>query len=189
MLFGLDRVPRSLAVDDPRLPAVELGPQMLRMHSVPLPVEAWGDDAGSHAGRRAAYTAWLLAQAGDYNVALRRALTRMLDAFDAAILAAEGEIASDLAGFDGLYQPKDRLWSAPRLLPRAWWLAGDVWSRADIAVWDGLSVTALTAAQVNAAPDVLGLLPSACAGFWRQGGLPMSPFRRVLPERPNEPGP
>ncbi len=179
-LFGLERVPRSLAADDPRLPAVELGPEMLRMNAIPLPVEAWGGDVGSHAGRRAAYTAWLVAQAGDYNAALRRALLRYLDAIDEALLAAEAELAMDLARFDGLFQRQDRFWSAPRPLVRAWWREGDAWLGADVAVWDGVAITALSAAQINAAEDVLGLLPERCAGFWREVGLPVSPFRRVL---------
>ena len=180
VLFGLERVPRTLAADDPRLPAVELGPEMMRMSTIPLPVEAWGGDVGSHSGRRAAYTAWLVAQAGDYSAALRRALLRYLDAIDAALLAAEAEIAAGLARFDGLYQPQDRFWSAPRPLVRAWWQQGAGWQRADLAVWDGQTLSALSATQINAAEHPLSLLPTRCAAFWREPGLPVSPFRRVL---------
>ncbi len=170
LLYGMASVPRSLAPDDPRLPSVQLGPEPLRLNTHPLPPEAWGRDPGSHAGRVAAIEAWLLAQCGDYNANLRRAVQALLRAMaDAMDLAAIGQ---ELARFDGLYQPQDRFWSAPRPLPRVWWMQDGAWQRADLAVWDG---AALHRIDINT-----GTLPPICCAFWRQNALPMSPFRRDL---------
>jgi hypothetical protein len=171
VLYGIERVPRTLAPDDPRLPAVELGPVPLRLNSVPLPAVAWGADPGSHAGRRAALEAWLLAQCGDYNATLRRAVLCLLDAMEDGM--DEAAIAADLARFDGLYLPEDRFWSAPRPLPRAWWQQGGEWRHAELAIWDGAVLHALDIRREAA-------LPAICREFWRETSLPMSPFRRDL---------
>ena len=172
VLFGLAQIPRSLAADDPRLPALDLGPEMLRLNTQAVPVSDWGADVASHAGRRAAMLAWLQAQAGDYNNALRRRIAAYFDAVDADIAAHAAEISAALARFDGLYAVQDRFWSAPRPLIRAWWQEGaGAWQRAELAFWDGARLTA----------DA----PPSC-GFWREPELPCSPFRHPFPPTPPE---
>ena len=168
VLYGLERVPRTMAADDPRLPSVVLGSEPLRLNTVPLPRDAWGADVSTHAGRMAALEAWLSAQCGDYNINLRRAVTQVLGAMQAAMNLSE--IAADLARFDGLYQPQDRFWSAPRPLPRAWWFSDGAWQRADLAIWDGARLHAIDIRTLE--------LPPICREFWREAVLPMSPFRR-----------
>ena len=83
ILYGLDRVPATIAAEDNRLPGVDLSPAPLRLNSVPLPAAAWDTGAGDHAARIAAVRSWLLAGCGDYNEALRRGITRYLDAVEA----------------------------------------------------------------------------------------------------------
>jgi len=175
VLFGLAQIPRSLALDDPRLPALDLGPEMLRLNTQALPVSEWGADVASHAGRRAAVLAWLQAQAGDYNNVLRRRVAAYFDAVDAEIAAHEAEISATLARFDGLYAVQDRFWSAPRPLVRAWWQeeGAGAWQRAELVFWDGVLLT----------PEA----PLA-SGFWREAELPRSPFRHAFPHIPSDAG-
>ena len=175
ILHGLERLPATLAADDPRLPAVALGPSPLRLHSVPLPAEAWGDGA-DHAARMAAMRAWLLASCGDYNQALRRGVTRYLDAVAEHVAAHHDALSAGLARFHGLYRPEDWCWSAPRPLPRAWWQRDGAWHRAELAFWDGASVIAMRASDFDAG----GLAP-ALKHFWMDEILPVSPFRRAIP--------
>jgi len=170
VLFGLAQLPRTLAVDDPRLPGVELGDAMLRLNAHSLPVAEWGADVATHAGRRAAMLAWLQGQAGDYNNARRRQIAAYFDAVDAELAAHEAEIAASLARFEGLYAVQDRFWSAPRPLVRTWWQdEAAAWQFAELAFWDGMSLT----------PEA----PLA-SGFWREPALPSSPFRHAFPKIP-----
>ena len=165
ILYGLERLPRTLSADDDRLPAVVVGASPLRLNSQPLPAEAWADD------RMAAMRAWLLSGCGDYNGALRGRVTRYLSAIAAHLADHRDELAAGLARFHGLYQPEDWIWSALRPLPRAWWREGDIWRNADLLFWNGNAV-------VDPAGDEL---PHSLRFFWRGETLPASPFRRSFP--------
>ena len=164
VLYGIERVPASMPTDDPRLPAVMLGPAPLRLNTIPIPRDAWGVDVASHQGRTTALEEWLHAQCGNYNNTLRRAVSQTLAMMrDAMDLPA---IATELARFDGLYQPQDRFWSSLRPLPRAWFVHDGAWHRVDLAMWDGTRLHAL---------DIHNLmLPTISPDT----ALPMSPFRR-----------
>jgi hypothetical protein len=165
VLYGLERLPKTLSVDDPRLPGIDLSPAPLRLNSIPLPAASWVG-AADHDSRWAALEAWLLADCGDYNKAVRRAVSRYLSDVAAHITAHEDEIAGLIQPFAGLYRVQDWAWSALRPLPRAWWRQDGVWKHADIAFWDG--------AQMLTERPSLGR-------FWEGQTLPRNPFRRVLP--------
>jgi hypothetical protein len=180
ILYGLDRLPCTLAVDDPRLPAVDLGAAPLRLNSVPLPAAAWDAGAADHAARMVAVRSWLLASCGDYNAALRRGVTRYLDAVAAHITHHRDTLAAGLARFHGLYRPEDWCWSAPRPLPRAWWRQDGAWLRADLAFWNGNEVIAMRAQDFET-----GELPVPFQHFWNGETLPVSPFRRAFPAEPD----
>ena len=175
ILHGLDRLPSTLADNDPRLPSVDLGAAPLRLNSVPLPIEAWGSGEGNHAARTAAMRAWLLAQCGDYNEALRRGVARYLDAITAHVTAHYDALTAGLQRFHGLYRAEDWCWSALRPLPRAWWRRNDILVRADLAFWDGNEVLAMRASDFDS-----GELPISFQNFWNGEILPRSPFRRAF---------
>ena len=65
ILFGLDRLPRTMDADDPRLPGVPAEGGVLRLNTVPLPAAAMAGVAGDHAARLAALRRWLEGQCGD----------------------------------------------------------------------------------------------------------------------------
>jgi hypothetical protein len=176
ILYGLDRLPSTVAADDPRLPAVDLGPLPLRLNSELLPNTAQED----HAARVAAVRASLLASCGDYNEALRRAVTHYLDAIGAHIERHRDVLAAGLARFHGLYRAEDWYWSALRPLPRAWWQQDSTWQRADLAFWDGNEVIAMRARDFGADE-----LPLPFQYFWKGETLPVSPFRRPFPTMPD----
>ncbi len=176
ILYGLDRLPTTIAADDARLPAVDLGTAPLRLNSHPLPPDAWNAGADDHASRMAAVRTWLVAGCGDYNEPLRRGVGRYLDAVAAHVEQHRDALAADLARFDGLYRIEDWCWSAPRPLPRAWWRHDDAWRRADLAFWNGNEVIQMRARDFDA-----GELPTAFRRFWNGEVLPVSPFRRELP--------
>lgn len=176
ILYGLDRLPGTLAADDARLPAVELGAAPLRLNSLPLPADAWDDSAVDHAARMACARSWLLAGCGDYNEPLRRGIIHYLDAIEAHVEQHRDARAADLARFDGLYRVEDWCWSALRPLPRAWWRHDNSWSRADLAFWTGDAVIAMRARDFD-----IGALPVAFQQFWNGEILPVSPFRREFP--------
>jgi hypothetical protein len=167
ILYGLDRLPGTLAADDVRLPAVDVGAAPLRLNSVPLPVDAWGDGAS----RMSAMRAWLLASCGDYNATLRRGVGQYLDAVAAHVERHRDALAADLARFHGLYRAEDWCWSALRPLPRAWWRQDGGWARADLAFWNGHAV-------IEVHPRDFGELPVPFQHFWNGETLPVSPFRR-----------
>src|SRR5450759_2646099 len=104
ILFGLDRLPSTLAADDARLPAVDLGPAPLRLNSRPLPADAWDAGVADHAARMAAVRSWLLASCGDYNEALRLGVIHYLDAVAAHVARHRDTLTGGLARFHGLYQ-------------------------------------------------------------------------------------
>lgn len=180
ILYGLDRLPSTLAADDDRLPAVDLGAAPLRLNSVPLPVAAWdaaaGDHPADHAARMAAVRSWLLAGCGDYNQVLRQGITHYLDAIAAHATHHRDALAAGLARFHGLYRVEDWCWSALRPMPRAWWHQDGAWMRADLAFWDGTTVIAMRARDFDT-----GDLPVPFQHFWNGETLPVSPFRRVFP--------
>ena len=64
--FGLDRLPRTLRADDPRLPGVTVGEDRLRLNSEALPAEAMAAAAGDHAARVVAMRQYLHGLCGDY---------------------------------------------------------------------------------------------------------------------------
>ena len=142
----------------------------LRLNTVALPLAAWAEAGPGHDAHWQAMEAWLLAQCGDYNKAVRRLVLQHLDGVRARVAAKQDELATSLARFDGLYQPKDWCWSALRPLPRAWWQEGAEWRRADVAFWDGKQVVVGLPVEMD---------------FWVGEGLPRSPFRRVI--RPSFP--
>lgn len=181
ILFGLDRLPGTLAADDARLPAVAVGAVPLRLNSLPLPADAWeagASEAGAadHAARMAAVRSWLLAGCGDYNAALRRGVTRYLDAVAAHVEAHRDALAAGLRRFHGLYRVEDWCWSALRPLPRAWWCQDGAWAHADLAFWNGEAVIAMRARDFDD-----GALPVTFQRFWDREILPVSPFRRAPP--------
>ena len=180
ILFGLERLPVTLAADDARLPAVHAGPTPLRLNSLPLPVEAWDAGWADHAARMAAVRSWLLTACGDYNAALRRGVTQYLDAIETHVAQHGDALAADLAQFHGLYRPQDWCWSALRPLPRAWWQQDGAWVRADLAFWDGNAVIAMQARDFET-----GVLPVPFQHFWIGETLPVSPFRREFPAGPD----
>jgi hypothetical protein len=181
LLYGLDRLPSTLAADDARLPAVDLGTAPLRLNSVPLPAAAWGAGGADHAARIVAVRSWLLASCGDYNGALRRGITHYLDAVAAHVTHHRDILATGLAPFQGLYRVEDWCWSALRPLPRAWWQRDGAWQRADLAFWNGSAVIAVRPQDFES-----GDLPVAFQHFWEDQTLPVSPFRRAFPAGPDE---
>jgi hypothetical protein len=179
MLYGLDRLPATLSADDHRLPSVQTGTTPLRLNSYPLPVEAWDAARSDQTSQMAAVRTWLLAGCGDYNVALRRAVMRYLDAIEAHVMQHADALAADLAQYQGLYRPQDWCWSALRPLPRAWWHQDGAWARADLAFWDGNAVIAMQAKDFDT-----DALPVGFRHFWAGEILPVSPFRRAFPAGP-----
>ncbi len=202
--FGLDRLPRGIAPDDPRLPAVEAGAAAVRLNNVPLPQEAMETAGPTSAARLAAMMEWLQGQCGDYAPARRRFVAAYLGAVAGEVAAARTVLADGLRHYDGLYAPEDWVWSAPRPLPRAWLPAPEGPVMAEIAFWDGTRalaidlsardtprLAALRAAGVEAVrlgPEELAdpvmiaaRLPGLCHAFWDGQTLPVSPFRRAIP--------
>ncbi|HET8995576.1 MAG TPA: hypothetical protein VFN42_02815 [Acetobacteraceae bacterium] len=202
VLFGMDRLPRSLRPDDPRLPSVTLTAAPLRLNSEPLPPETVAAGQGGHAARIAASEAWLTAACGSYAPLRQRFIAFWLRFAGAHVAAHRAELQEKLRPFDGLYAPEDFVWSALRPLPRALLPSGDGVVPVDAAFWDG---TRLTAVLLGDAPDVaidgVGVcrlraadldsdgpalvaqrLPAGFLRFWLGETLPMTPFRRALPE-------
>ncbi len=202
--FGLDRLPQTIGIDDPRLPAASAGTNPLRLNTEPLPPAAMPDTAGDHAAHVAAAINWLTSLCGDYAPLRRRFITTYFAFLAAQLEAHRAALAADLARYDGLYTPDDFLWSALRPLPRAWLPGPTGPIPADIAFWDGTQPLAIELsardtprqATLRAAclqvlwisPDTLAgpaklgaLLPPPFHEFWRGQTLPASPFRRPIP--------
>jgi hypothetical protein len=184
--FGLDHLPRRLALDDTRLRGVTVDPAPLRLNTEPLPPDALVAVA-DHAARVAAAVAWLHDLCGDYAPPRRQFIIAYFDFLSAHIAEHRAQLAEALARYDGLYAPSDWFWSALRPLPRAWLPAGDRLLPADIAFWDGAQLlaferdsrrrSALHEAGI-AIIDSIDELPDSFRSFWRDQTLPMSPFRR-----------
>jgi hypothetical protein len=205
ILYGLDRLPRAIGPDDPRLPGVIVGSDRLRFNTEPLPPDAASVAVNDHASRVAAMAQCLDALCGDYAPQRQRFIRRYLDAIAAHVQAHGAALATELQRYHGLYAPEDWTWSALRPLPRAWLPAGPEYLPADIAFWDGAQAIAieLTAqptdhtAKLQAAgiivcriaPHILAAgparlldqLPASFREFWRGQRLPVSPFRRPIP--------
>jgi hypothetical protein len=199
--YGLDRLPRSIALDDPRLRCVEVGREPLRLNSEPVPADAMPLAIGDHAARVTAAKAWLEGLCGDYAPLRRQFIVAYFRCIAAEIEAHRAELAELVEPYNGLFAPEDFLWSAPRPLPRGWVLTGDTLLPADIVFWDGaraiaveLSVRetekpkALAAAGVSVCriePGMFGRLGEILSGmfrhFWQAQSLPSSPFRRAIP--------
>jgi hypothetical protein len=202
--FGLARLPRSIGLDDPRLPTAAAGTDLLRLNTEPLPPSVMSEAGSDHAARVASMVDWLVSLCGDY-VPLRRRFITSYFAFLAVELDAHRtSLAEGILRYDGLYTPDDWLWSAPRPLPRAWLPGPDGMLPAEIAFWDGAQLLAIElsardtqgqAALQEAGVQVLRITPDALAEpgavgallpisfhkFWRGQTLPASPFRRPLP--------
>jgi hypothetical protein len=203
--FGLDRLPRTIALDDPRLRCAEVADGApLRLNSEPVPADAMPLAIGDHATRVAAAGAWLASLCGDYAPLQRQFIAVYLGCIAAEIEAHRAELAERVKPFDGLYAPEDFLWSALRPLPRGWVPAEGRLLQADMVFWDGTQVVAIEAAAreterqkaLHAAgvavhriePGALGdpaslgaLLPQGFQRFWHGETLPASPFRRPIP--------
>jgi len=176
ILYGLDRLPSTVAADDDRLPGVDLRSAPLRLNSEPLPATAWDTGGTGHAARMVAVRSWMLSSCGDYNEALRRGVTHYLDAIEDHVQRHHDALAAGLAQFHGLYRAEDWCWSALRPLPRAWWPQDGAWARAELAFWDGNAVIAMRPRDFEE-----GELPLPFRHFWNGQTLPVSPFRRPLP--------
>jgi hypothetical protein len=166
VLYGLERLPRSLSLDDPRLPAVELGAGPLRLNTDPVPPAVLAEAGEGHAARFAAMTAWLQSFCGDYATAQRRFIVDYLAFIAAELDENRDALQAGLARYDGLYAVEDWAWSALRPLPRAW-LGG---ARLDMAFWDGSELIGIDPANRR--------LPDSFRAFWAGEVLPRSPFRR-----------
>lgn len=161
ILFGLDALPRGMALDDPRLPCVALDAAALRLNSFPVPAAVLAGAQPGHEARVAAMTGWLSALAGDWARGRRRKVTDYMAFVAAEIERGRDALAARCAGYDGLFVPEDWFWSALRPLPRAW-VVGDGTPRfVEMAFWDGRAV-----------------LEAGVGDFWREEALPKSPFRR-----------
>jgi hypothetical protein len=187
--FGFDRLPRSIALDDPRLRCAVVGAD-----TMPLAV-------GDHTARVAAAIEWLTGLCGDYAPLRRQFIGCYFDFIAAHLDAHRDELAERVKPYDGLYAPEDFLWSALRPLPRGWVPVGSALLPADMVFWDGGQAVAielsaretekqraLTTAGVvvlRIAPADLSrlgeLLPDSCRRFWKGQVLPASPFRRAIP--------
>jgi hypothetical protein len=201
--YGLDRLPRTIALDDPRLRCAGGGDGPLRLNSEPVPADAMPLATGDHATRVAAAIEWLASLCGDY-APLRRQFIASYFGFIAAHLDAHRtELAERAKPYDGLYTPEDWLWSALRPLPRGWVPSAGALLSADMVFWDGAQAVAIElAAQetekqkallaagvtvVRIKPAVLAgdasrlaqILPENFQRFWDDQTLPASPFRRM----------
>ena len=202
LLFGMDRLPRSMASDDPRLPGCTLTAARLRLNTEALPPDVVAAGQGGHAARLAAAEAWLAASCGPY-VPLQRRFVGFWFRFAAAHVAAHrATLEARLARFAGLYAPEDLLWSALRPLPRALIPVEGGVAPVDAAFWDGTRLVALllgdtpdivaegitlcrlSAAELESDAEsvVAARLPAGFLRFWEGETLPVTPFRRPLPD-------
>jgi hypothetical protein len=197
IIFGLDRLPRTLPLDDPRLPGAFVGAEPLRLNSEALPADAMAA-APNHAAQVAAMRAYLRGLCGDYASHRVRFVELYLDSMAAHLDAYRDEVERELARFATLYAPEDWLWSSLRPLPRAWLTTEKAMAPVDVAFWDGTQVIAIdlggtprlpgatvcrvdTSALTGDPLALLDLLPHSFRYFWRHEILPRSPFRRPIP--------
>ena len=204
--FGLDRLPRTLRADDPRLPGVIVDRDKLRLNTEPLPPEAMASAVDNHAARTAAMKQFLRGLCGDYAPQRLRFVDCYIDCMTAHLEAHQDEQARDLQRYDGLYAPQDWLWSALRPLPRAWLASDAGMALVDFAFWDGTQAIAIDVGgggqgqaglMCRVGSDVLAgspqalleVLPDSFRCFWRGQTLPVSPFRRPIPRGVVDPRP
>ena len=197
--FGLDRLPRTLRPGDPRLPGVVVGDDRLGLNTEPLPAEVMTSAAGDHTARVAAMKQFLRGLCGDYAPQRVRFVDCYMGCMAAHLNAHRDELARELQRYDGLYAPEDWLWSALRPLPRAWLRGEAGMTLVDCAFWDGTQMVAIDVGGSQAAsgmpvcritPDLLAgdplalleVLPHSFRCFWRGEILPVSPFRRSIPQ-------
>ncbi|MGC8475639.1 MAG: hypothetical protein ACP5NP_04730 [Acetobacteraceae bacterium] len=188
ILYGLDRLPRTLATDDPRLLGVPDSGGLLRLNTEPLPLAVLSGMPPDHAGRVAAARAWFATLCGDYARKRERFVTACFDWAEAAIAAAHDEIAASLARYEGLFAPEDFFWSAPRPLPRAWLPGPQGHGFADIAFRTETGLVAVLLDDAPAPPGIRAVrldasapeafLAASFGGFWRTERLPRGAFRR-----------
>lgn len=196
--FGLDRLPRTLQPDDPRLPGAVVGTDKLRMNTEPLPAEAMESAADNHTARVSAMKQYLRGLCGNYAPRRLDFIECYIDCMAAYLDAHRDELTRDLQRYDGLYALEDWLWSALRPLPRAWLPADTSIALVDFAFWDGTQAIAIDVSGTHEkagivmcriAPDALAgdpcalldMLPDGFRRFWRDQNLPVSPFRRAIP--------
>jgi hypothetical protein len=199
--FGFDRLPRSIAMDDPRLRCAVVGADKLRLNSEPVPADAMPLATGDHAARVAAAIEWLTSLCGDYAPLRRQFIGCYFDFIAAHLDEHRAELAERVKPYDGLYAPEDFLWSALRPLPRGWVPMSGALLPADMVFWDGTQAIAIELAAretdkqkalVAAGVVVLRiepadlsrldeLLPDRFRRFWEGQLLPVSPFRRPIP--------
>lgn len=203
--FGLERLPRTMALDDPRLPCAVLDGGKLRLNSDPVPSDIMPSEIGDHTARVTAAVAWLAEQCGDYAKLRRQFIARYFEFIARHLQANHSELVERLRPFDDLYAPEDWTWSALRPLPRAWLQADGQILAADVAFYDGARLIAFELATrdterqaalqgagitVNriepsllsdAGTQLNAVLPDSFRYFWRDETLPSSPFRRPIP--------
>jgi hypothetical protein len=205
--FGLERLPRTTDANDPRLPGVMVNADKLRLNSEPLPQDAVTLASTDHATRIETVIRWLDGLCGDYNPNRQRFIAAYFRSITAHLNAYDEELVERLRRYDGLFQPHDWLWSALRPLPRAWLPAEGKLLPCDFAFCDGERLITLELAGQETeraralraagfevlciAPgmlddDVLGTLPHGFRWFWRGEVLPSSPFRRPIPDLPEQ---
>ena len=187
--FGLDHLPRRIALDDTRLRSVSVGTAPLRLNTEPLPPDVLVA-AADHPARVVAAVGWLHDLCGDYAPPRRQFIAAYFDLIAAHIAEHRAELAAALSRYDDIYAPEDWLWSALRPLPRAWLPADERLLPADIAFWDGTQALAFerdsprqSLLRKAGIPIIESIaeLPDTFRHFWRSQTLPMSPFRRVMP--------
>jgi len=196
--FAMDRLPRALSPDDPRMPGVMVGAEPLRLNTEPLPAEAMASATGDHPARVAVMRSYLHSLCGDYMPVRLRFIDVYFESLAAHIDAHRDELARALQRYDGLYAPEDLLWSALRPLPRALLRCDTGVVPADFAFWDGAQALAIDLGSNRDIPGVavcrvtpemlageplavLQALPDVFRDFWRGETLPRSPFRRAIP--------
>jgi hypothetical protein len=203
--FGLDRLPRTIALDDPRLRCVEVDNDRLRLNTEPVPADAMPLAIGDHLARVAAATEWLVSLCGDYAPLQRQFIAAYFGFIAEHLDAHRTALAERVKPYDGLYAPEDFLWSALRPLPRGWVPTPGKLLPADMVFWDGTQTVAielsaretdrqkaLQAAGIavhRIEPGALGsdpvqlgqILPANFQHFWDGQILPSSPFRRPIP--------
>ena len=207
ILYGLDRLPRGIAPDDPRLPGVPEAGGVLRLNSIALPRAIQAGAGPTHSARIAAMRSWLEDSCGDYARSRRAFVAAYLDLIAARIPRHRPALEAGLARFGGLYTPEDWFWSAPRPLPRAWLPSpsGPVFAEIAFRLADGplalVFADATPEAALRAAAIPMRRLGPAAladhaalaaalgefqtpfrAAFWEDEILPRSPFRRELGE-------
>ena len=123
--YGLDRLPRTIALDDPRLRCATVGDEPLRLNSEPVPQDAMPLVIGDHAARVAAAIDWLTGLCGDYAPLRRQFIAAYFSVIATQLEAHRADLVERLNPYDGLYAPEDFLWSALMPLPRGWVPVGD----------------------------------------------------------------